>query len=80
VIAHTMHNTLLVLAGREDGLRPWLERWQFVSAGGEEVFPPPLWLAGAAALLVGGLVLAALAPGARTSPLVRPAIGKAAGP
>jgi sodium transport system permease protein len=65
MIAHLMHNAMILLIQRE-GFLPFLKHAGFISADGQDVYPPPLWLAGAAALLLIGVLLCAFAPRPRT--------------
>jgi ABC-2 type transport system permease protein/sodium transport system permease protein len=63
MVAHVLHNGLILLAAREDGLLPYLQRWGFVEPHTEAVFPPAGWLIGAGTLVVVGLLLCVFRPG-----------------
>ena len=62
MLAHMMHNAMIVLIVREDGLLPQLRRFGFAEEDAESIFPPPLWLAGAGLLLAAGILLCLLGP------------------
>lgn len=57
VLAHVLHNSVILLVTREDGLLPRLKSAGFVDLQTEEVFPPWPWLIGAAVVLLIGLGL-----------------------
>jgi sodium transport system permease protein len=57
VLAHVLHNSIILLITREDGLLPLLKRAGFVDPVTEDVFPPLPWIVGAAVLLLAGLAL-----------------------
>jgi len=57
VLAHVLHNSIILLITREEGLLPLLKRAGFVDPVTEDVFPPLPWLIGAAVLLLIGLAL-----------------------
>jgi hypothetical protein len=52
-----MHNGLILLITREDGLLPLLKNAGFVDPHTEEVSPPQRWLIGAGIVLLIGLAL-----------------------
>lgn len=63
VLAHLLHNGLLGLSVRSDGLKPLLERLGYVvSASG---YPPAVWLAGAGTFFAVGLLLCLYVPARR---------------
>ena len=62
MLAHMMHNSMILLVAREDGLLPYLRQWGFVDAETQDVFPPAVWLIAAATLVVVGVLLCLLGP------------------
>ncbi|MGD8451785.1 MAG: ABC transporter permease subunit/CPBP intramembrane protease [Phycisphaerae bacterium] len=61
MLAHMMHNCMVVLMARDDGLLPWLQKVGFFQEGSESVMPPAIWLGGAAALVTVGILLSIFA-------------------
>ena len=62
MIAHMMHNSMILLISREDGLLPYLERFGFVDDVSQQVFPPTIWLLGAGVVSGLGIILCVFAP------------------
>lgn len=60
MLAHFLNNAFGVLAGRADGLAPWLRQWGFETAGGEA--PAAAWALGAALLAAAGVLICLLDP------------------
>jgi membrane protease YdiL (CAAX protease family) len=56
MLAHMMHNTLILLMGRPDGLQPYLQRLGF----GDVV--PTLWLVAAAGVAIAGILVCLFVP------------------
>lgn len=65
VLAHLMNNGLAILASRDDGLGPLLERVGYTV--GDSGLPPLAWIIGAALLLTIGILLCLLAPRQETA-------------
>ena len=74
MIAHMMHNTMILLITREDGLLPYAERFGFIQHSGESIAPPPIWLAGAATLVLAGIALCLSAPRESKAPCPAPSL------
>ena len=60
ILAHLMHNALLVLSGRADALKPLLARLGYVLP--DSGMPPVPWLVGAAVLVIIGVLICVLGP------------------
>jgi sodium transport system permease protein len=60
VLTHLMHNCIVVLATREDGLLPALRRWGFVDPRSGAVTPPWSWVLGAGIVVIAGIVMAGI--------------------
>lgn len=58
VVAHAMHNGIAVLASRENGLQPWLERIGYVPDVGSGM-PQAAWIFAALLLVIVGLLICA---------------------
>jgi sodium transport system permease protein len=88
VLTHVLHNSIILLVTREDGLLPMLRNAGFVDPATQNVFPPLPWLIGAAAVLLIGLALCspspnrqlAESPWRRGKPLRAPSAGPARDP
>jgi ABC-2 type transport system permease protein/sodium transport system permease protein len=72
VIAHIMTNGFAVLSGRDDALKPLLDRLGFVAS--DAGMPPVTWVIGAGALTGIGILICLLVP-ARQKPVASPPPG-----
>ncbi|MFH1747008.1 MAG: CPBP family intramembrane glutamic endopeptidase, partial [Planctomycetota bacterium] len=62
ILAHMMHNAIMVLMTRTDGLAPLLERLGFLRPDSTSDLPPTIWIVGAGLLLLVGIGLCLTAP------------------
>jgi len=60
ILAHLMHNCIVLLAAREDALLPALRQWGFVEPLSRAITPPWPWVLGAAILAITGILLAGI--------------------